>query len=312
MRRTRHSRRCHPVAAAILFAAATAFPAGTSTPLHAQAATPRGPLFIVGGGGQPDGLITRFVALAGGPGAARIAVIPLASGEPAESGEGKAEQLREFGAESFVLLTTAAEAGEEATRRRLDGVTGIWFTGGDQARITDALNGTALLEDIRRLNAGGVVIGGTSAGAAIMSPHMLTGSQMLAGEDTIGYHGDTFARIARGTIEVVPGFGLLPGVVVDQHFVRRERHNRLISAVLERPDHVGVGIDESTALEVGADGIWRVRGASVVVVYDARRATVSEPGAPVLGAAGLVLHILTPGSSYDPATGVVTLATRAP
>ena len=302
------SRPARGIGAAVALAAAL-LPAG----LGAQTgpASPAGPLFIVGGGSQPDALVERFVAMSGGPGRAMIAVIPLASSEPVESGEGKVEHLREYGADAFVLLTTGEEALDPATRERLADATGIWFTGGDQSRITSALDGTELLAAIRTANLRGVPIGGTSAGAAIMSPMMITGSQVLPGEDTIGYHGDTFSRIAREVIEVVPGFGLLPGVIVDQHFVRRERHNRLISAVLERPDHLGIGIDESTALEVTSDGKWRVHGASVVVVYDAREAVIADRDAPVLGAANLKLHILTPGSEYDPRSGTLTLGTRA-
>lgn len=295
------------VAAAVV---AAAIPAGVAA--QGGPSAPAGPLFIVGGGSQPDALVTAFIDMAGGPGAARIAVIPLASSDPARSGAGKVKHLREFGADAFVLLTSGDSAADPAIRDRLNGATGIWFTGGDQSRITAALDGTALLAAIREWNLRGVPIGGTSAGAAIMSPLMITGSQVLAGEDTIGYHGDTFSRIAREAIEVVPGFSLLPRVIVDQHFVRRERHNRLISAVLERPDHIGVGIDESTALEVSAAGRWRVHGASVVVVYDARQATVSARDAEVLGAAGIKLHILPPGSTYDPRSGTVTIATRAP
>ena len=96
-------------------------------------------------------------------------------------------------------------------------------------------------------------MGGTSAGAAIMTDSMLTGESDAAG-DTTGYYGDEFPAIARQRIQVVPGLGFLHGAIVDQHFIRRERHNRLISAVLERPTLIGVGIDESTALEVGPDG----------------------------------------------------------
>ena len=309
MRLATESPRLHRILAAAALVAA-AIPAGLAG--QAGPAAPAGPLFIVGGGRQPDGLVTRFIEMAGGPGAARIAVIPLASSNPAGSGTGKVEHLQEYGAEAFVLLTSGDSARDPAVRDRLNGATGIWFTGGDQSRITSALDGTPLLATIREANLRGVPIGGTSAGAAIMSPLMITGSQVLADEDTIGYHGDTFSRIARGSIEVVPGFALLPRVIVDQHFVRRERHNRLISAVLERPDHIGIGIDESTALEVTSSGRWQVHGASVVVVYDAREATVSHRDADVLGAAGIKLHILPPGSTYDPRSGTVTIATRAP
>ncbi len=109
-------------------------------------------------------------------------------------------------------------------------------------------------------------------------------------------------------IEVRPGFGFLPGTIVDQHFLRRERHNRLLAAVLERPGLIGIGIDEGTALEVGRDGTWRVRGASAVSIYDARGARVTRPGAPVLGGRGVRLALLPPGSSFNPVRGEAALA----
>ena len=280
------------IAVAALFVAA---------PLTGQ----QGSLLIVGGGSQPPELVQRFVDLAGGAGAARIAVIPLASGAPKESGDEKVAQfVDEYGVEAFVFMPLRAEA-EAGMPSALDGVTGVWFGGGDQARITEVLAGTRLLEQIRMLYQRGAVIGGTSAGAAIMSDSMLTGNQFDA--DTVGYFGDEFPVIASRRIEVVPGLGFLPGTVVDQHFLARERHNRLISAVLERPSLVGVGIDESTAIEVQPTGRWKVLGESQVIIYDARQAAVVARGTQ-LGAAGIRVHLLPPGSVFDPATGAVTLA----
>ena len=101
----------------------------------------------------------------------------------------------------------------------------------------------------------------------------------------------------------MPGLGFLHGAIVDQHFIKRERHNRLLSAVLERPGLVGVGIDESTAIEVSPDGRWHVLGESDVIVYDARHARVTAPGAPLLGATDIRVHLLPSGSVYDPASG---------
>jgi cyanophycinase len=89
--------------------------------------------------------------------------------------------------------------------------------------------------------------------------------------------------------------------------VRRRRNNRLLSVVLEHPDLVGIGIDESTALEVGPSGPWRILGASVAVVYDARQARITPPSAATLGASGVRLAVLPAGSTYDLATGAVTL-----
>ncbi|HEX6040894.1 cyanophycinase, partial [Longimicrobium sp.] len=149
----------------------------------------------------------------------------------------------------------------------------------------------------------GAVIGGTSAGAAIMSDSMLTGNQVAAGEDTIGYHGDEYPRVARRTIEVVRGLGFLPGTLVDQHFLRRERQNRLLSVVLERPSMIGVGIDEGTAVIVRPDGWWEIAGASSVLVMDARQAEVTPAEAPLLGASGIRMLLLPAGSLYDPRSG---------
>lgn len=268
---------------------------------------PRGTLLIVGGGSQPPALVSRFVELAGGPGRARIAVLPMASAEAATGGEEKAEQLRELGAQVIVLNVSHDQAQTDSVARLLDGITGVWFNGGDQARLTAALRGTRTLDAIRARYRDGAVLAGTSAGAAIMSDSMLTGDQVRAGEDSSGYFGDDYPRIARQSIVVTAGLGFLHDAIVDQHFIRRERHNRLLSVVLERPSLLGVGIDEGTALRVDPDGRWAVEGASAVIIYDARKATVTTAGAPVLGASELRLHILPAGSSFDPATGAARL-----
>ena len=274
-------------------------------PARAVAQRPRGHLFIVGGGTQSDSLVARFVELAGGRGHARIAVVPMASGEAQASGDEKAAQLRDFGADAFVLLVTRAQAESAATAHRLDDVTGVWFTGGDQMRLAPILQGTATLRAMQARYRAGAVVGGTSAGAAVLSDSMLTGNQHPPG-DTLGYYGDEYPTIARGVIEIVPGLGFVSGVIVDQHFVRRERSNRLLAVVLERPTLLGAGIDESTALEIGPDEVWTVRGAGAVVVYDARRARLTASGRP-LGAVDVRLHLLPAGTTFDPRTGRVSI-----
>lgn len=271
----------------------------------AQAEGPRGSLLIVGGGSQPDALVERFVELAGGRGRAVIVVVPFASDEPGVTGEDKALQLREFGARAFTIPMTGGRPAEGA-EAMLDSVTGVWFSGGDQVPLVRALEGTPVLAAIRRRYLAGAVLGGTSAGAAVMSDSMLTGNQRRP--DSLGYYGDEFPVIARGSIEVRTGFGFLPGSIVDQHFIRRERHNRLLAVVLERPTLIGVGIDEGTALEVGPDGLWRVLGRSAVLIYDARAAEITPPGAPLLGAGGVRLALVPAGGSYDPRRGSVRLA----
>lgn len=280
--------------------------AGQTAP--APASSPAaGPLLIVGGGAQPDELVRHFIDLAGGPGVARIAVLPMASGSPEESGADKVAQFEAMGADAFTLIATRESADDPQVRTKLEGVTGIWFTGGDQERLTPILVGSRLLDAIHARRAAGAVIGGTSAGAAIMPDSMITGNQIR--DDSLAYYGDEFPVLARGTIHITPGLGFLPGTIVDQHFVARERHNRLMSAVLERPTLIGIGIDESTALEVQGDGGWIVRGVGQVIVYDARdaRLTPADSDSP-LGAVGVRLHVLPPGGTFDPADGDASLS----
>lgn len=273
----------------------------------AASSTGRGTLLIVGGGPIPDAIIERFVALAGGSGGARILVLPMAS-EDAAAGEEIVEDFRRLGTSAERLVLSHGEADTDGAARRLAGATGIWFGGGDQSRLTAALKGTRAEAAIAAVYRSGGAVGGTSAGAAVMSTPMITGDELRPGGDRPPPKdsSDAFMTIAREDVVTADGFGLLPGAIVDQHFIRRRRHNRLLSLVLEHPELVGVGIDESTALEVPPEGPWRVLGASVAVVYDARGAKITPPG-KTLGASEVRLSVLPAGSTYDLATGTTTL-----
>jgi len=196
------------------------------------AAQSRGHLFIVGGGERPPELMQRFVDLAGGADSARIVVIPMASSSPGETGRAHAGQLRELGADARPLVLDRERADAADAIRAVRRATGVWFPGGSQSRLADTLRSTGVLSAIRRRYREGAAVGGTSAGAAVMSDSMITGDQILPDADTAGYYGDEFPRVARDYIVLEPGFGLLSDVVVDQHFLRRERHNRLISVIL--------------------------------------------------------------------------------
>jgi cyanophycinase len=169
-----------------------------------------------------------------------------------------------------------------------------------------AIGGTPVAAAIRRRYEAGAVVGGTSAGAAVMSSTMITGEERRPGgaRPLPQNSNDAWVTIDRDDVATAPGLGLLRAAIVDQHFARRRRHNRLISLVLERDERFGVGIDESTALIVEPSGKWRVFGESVAVVYDGRPAYVTRSGP--LGGAGVVLHVLTPGATYDPRTNAVT------
>lgn len=267
---------------------------------------PRGRLLIVGGGPVPAAVRQRFLDLAGGPGRARIAIFPAAS-QYEDAGVELAADFEKMGARAERILLTRPEAEKPGAAGRLEGVTGIWFGGGDQSRLTAAIAATPVEAAIRQRHREGAVVGGTSAGAAVMSAMMITGDERRpGGARPPSDDQSAFLTIDRSNIVTSVGLGLVEGVIVDQHFVRRRRHNRLISLVLENPTLVGIGIDESTAAEVAPDGWWTVMGESVIVVYDARRARIFSPTGP-LGAAGVTMHVLPAGSRYRPASGEVRL-----
>ena len=277
---------------------------------HALVAQPtaRGTLLIVGGGPQPPALVEEFVRLAGGRGKARIAVFAMASDAGQTGGEEKAADLRVLGATATNIWLTHAQAATDSAARLLDGVTGVWFGGGDQVQLANVLRDTPTLRAIRARFLAGAVVGGTSAGAAVLSSVMITGDERRPGGDRPPDDStEHWMTIARNDVITQPGFDFLRSAIVDQHFLRRRRHNRLLSLVLESSQKLGVGIDESTALRIGADGVWHVLGASVAVIYDARRAQVTRQSA-TLGTSGLVVHVLPAGSRYNPRTGTATLS----
>jgi cyanophycinase len=294
------------VVMALLGSACASAPSRSDGGSEADRERPRGSLVIVGGGPRPESVMRRFLDLAGGPGRARIVVFPMATASAAEAGDALANELRRMGAIAWSLNLTRDDAMRESTTRGLDSVTGIWFAGGDQNRIMAAIGGTPVASAIRARYAAGAVVGGTSAGAAVMTTPMITGSERRPG----GARPDTtqsWITIAADNVDTAEGLALLDAAIVDQHFLRRRRHNRLMSLVLEHPTRIGVGIDESTALVVEPNGWWSVIGESAVIIFDARAGQVTAPGSRVLGGRDLRTHVLPPGSRFEPRSGRVEL-----
>ncbi len=281
---------------------------GLSAIAQAQAGqASRGALYVVGGGPQTPAMVREFVELAGGN-SAKIAVLAMASASGERSGEAKARDLRELGATAFNMWVTREQADLDSVAALLDGVTGIWFGGGDQSRLARIVRGTALERAIKARHVAGAVVGGTSAGAAVLSAVMITGDERRRGGARPSSDSSAVnITIDRDNVVTSDGFGLIDNAVIDQHFVRRRRHNRLLSLVLEREPHLGAGIDESTALVIEPNGTWRVSGESVVVIYDARAAQRTAPGAGTLGAAEVRMHVLPAGARFDPASAHATL-----
>ncbi|MCL4839236.1 MAG: cyanophycinase [Thermoanaerobaculia bacterium] len=260
-----------------------------------EAPAPAGHLLLIGGGPRPPAVMAKFVALAGGP-AAPIVVFPTAS-ELADTGAVYERELAALGAERVEALPVhdRRDAARADLVAKVEAAGGIFFSGGDQRRITAALLGTPLGRAVEAAYRRGAVVGGTSAGLACMSELMLTGE----GE---------FDGVRAGAVEVVPGLGLLAGVVLDQHFLARQRLNRLLAVILERPALLGIGVDEATAIWVRPDGTLEVMGESQAVVVDARAAALSRAEAPEgrpapLGAADVRLHLLLPGDRLDLVSG---------
>jgi cyanophycinase len=215
--------------------------------LPAQAVKNAGKLMICGGGQMPADVYSEFVRLAAGQ-KAKIVVIPTAKEWPnREAMEGRFAVWREMPVSSIDFLDTQSrdEANQDGFTRPLDDATGVWIAGGSQGRLADIYGGTKVEEALRGVLARGGIIGGTSAGAAIMSRLMIRYGSPKAVVDT--------------------GFNLLNLAVVDQHFLRRNRQERLLGVLNEHPEMIGLGIDEGTALVVEGDHL-RVMGQSEVVV----------------------------------------------
>lgn len=264
----------------------------------------KGYLIIVGGGDTPYAIQERFVALAEWEGKAKIAVFTMASTEFDEEVKEVSDEFSLLGAEVNVMNLNREEADSESVAAKVSAYTGFWFIGGDQNRLSAVLQGTRTLAAIEQRYRAGAVVGGTSAGAAVMTQTMLTGAHKSGSVDPDKRPN----MVALRSTEVAQGFGLLPGAIIDQHFTRRSRHNRLISAVLDYPLLVGVGIDEETALLVKPDGLWEVMGNGHVKIYDARLARINHEEYESVGAAGIRLHVLPNHSRFDPKTGRVQLA----
>jgi cyanophycinase len=250
-----------------------------AVPASLQAQTP-GAVVAVGGGGTTDAIVKRTLALAGG--AAAVVVVLPQSSAVAGAGDSSVKMWLDAGAKSATKVDfTAADA-----RATLEAATLIWMPGGDQNRFMKAIEGTGLDEVIRARHRAGAVVGGTSAGAAVLSRLMMTGDADLK-------------SLASGKTVLVKGLGLLPDVIVDQHFLQRQRNNRLLSAVLDNAPTVGVGIDEATAA-IFRNGAIEVVGRSAVVVFDARAAKAQKPleGGVVAGT-GIVTAVMREGMTLS-------------
>ena len=250
-----------------------------------------GHLVLNGGGGKPAVVMEKFIELAGGV-SATVVVFPTAS-ELTDTGDYYRDLfVEEYGCEDVRVADVShrTDARDPQLAEMVSAAGGIWFAGGDQRRIVAALLDTPVGNAVIEACRNGAVVGGTSAGTACQSGLMLTGD------------GD-FEVITADNVELWDGFGLLPLAIIDQHFVARQRQNRLMSVVLEHPQLLGIGVDEATAVWVRPDRTFEVLGDGWVMVFDAVSAEVTRSlaadGNTHLGVHGMVTHILQPGEMFD-------------
>jgi cyanophycinase len=253
----------------------------------------RGWIVPIGGAENKENdarILQRFLKVSGGP-EADIVVIPTAS-QLTETGPRYQKLFQEFGAARVEVMDfdTRRDCHEEGRLRRLGEATGIFFTGGNQLRLSTLLGGTPVAKLIRKQNAHGVTVGGTSAGASVLSEHMIA-------------FGDEGSSAISGSVRLAPGLGLTNRFVIDQHFRQRDRLGRLLTALAYNPFAVGIGLDEDTAAFIGPDNTLEVEGSGGVTVVDAANLAFSSmdsvrEGEPVC-MLGLTLHILTAGATFN-------------
>jgi cyanophycinase len=241
----------------------------------------QGPLVIVGGHEDHDGerkILREIARLLDGR---TLLLCPDASKVP----EGYVDRYRSAFGSLGVDVVPVHSATDDP--ELLGSAGGIFFSGGDQDRLLAAVAGTPLARAVDDLRCRGGVVAGTSAGASVMG-------------DTVLARGPGDASPATDDVELASGLGLLPGVLIDQHFAQRGRIGRLTASIVRRPELLGVGIDEDTAIIVEGS-VFRVIGSGAVYVIDAGHASITDtPQAErPMAASGLELHVLPHASEFD-------------
>jgi cyanophycinase len=253
----------------------------------------RGRLVIIGGGEDKEDerlILKEFVRLAKGA-KARVVVMTVATNHPAEVGREYKTVFRGLGVDDaeVVDVSTREDAARPEGLEKIGQATALYFTGGDQLHITSLMGGTEMQKLIDERHERGLLIGGTSAGAAMMSNSMI-----LSGG------GEENPRAE--AVRIGPGMDLLVGTMIDTHFSQRGRHGRLLTAVAHYPQDLGLGIDEDTALLVDKTE-FEVIGEGAVTVIDGGAMTYTNlpyvAECDGLALYGVTLHVLTAGHKFD-------------
>jgi cyanophycinase len=253
----------------------------------------RGSLIIIGGHEDKNGESEILRQVADRVGSGKLVVATVGSQEPEEMWKDYKKVFGELGVKrvEHLHIESRDEALDEKNAKILDGATVVFFTGGDQLRITSQLGDSLIYQKLHDMYEKGGTIAGTSAGASVMSGTML----VAGGQEGSPKLGDL--------IRMAPGFGMIHDVIIDQHFAERGRVGRLVAAVSQNPAHLGIGIDEDTAIVVQGEDDFRVIGKGAVYVVDGARTTFSnvaeEKTDQTLSVFDIKLHLLSDGSCFD-------------
>ena len=269
---------------------------------NSSAAAPLGTLVVLGGG-DDDPLLARLAGMLPDRNAPIEVLTTASRRQPARTAAAYAHSWQQLGCSQVrhLQVDELHPADDPATLTRLRQAALVFMSGGDQERLTDFLLGTEFLALLRHRyqTEAGFIIAGTSAGASAVAEYMLV-------------YGHGWRSLLGGGIDVKPGLGLLPGVLLDQHFAERGRYPRLLHAVLAQPDLLGVGLSEETGLIIRPGQPAEVFGDEAVVIIDAAHTTHNNlPGLPeghVISGHGLQLHILVAGQQLNLTTRMVTPA----
>lgn len=263
-----------------------------TTLTFSQQINSKGKLFIIGGGSRPSSMVDRIIKESGLDKGGYGIVLPMSSAEPDSAVYYAKGQFTKLGIEKIYGLQFVKD--EKLTKVKLDSIRNaklIYISGGDQSRFMEVVEGTEIEKAIHEAYQNGSLVGGTSAGAAVMSKVMITGNELKYPE-----YNSTFRHLETANIETKTGLGLITNVIIDQHFVKRSRYNRLLTAIIEFPEMTGIGIDESTAILVKEKTIEVVGESQVIVFKNIEKTSTMQNDK--LGAKGIRIDIYLPGEIF--------------
>ncbi|HHU78839.1 MAG: cyanophycinase [Caldicoprobacterales bacterium] len=254
----------------------------------------RGILVIIGGAEDKENqctILKKIAKLAGGK-EGKLVVLTAATEYPSQVGKEYKDIFTQLGISNVDALhiEKREDAEDPESLTRMEDADCIFFTGGDQLKITSLIGGTKTEHFLKSAFSEGLVIAGTSAGASVMSETMI-----ISGTD------DEAPK--RCTVKMAPGLGLIKGVVIDQHFAQRGRIGRLLAAIAQNPGMLGIGLDEDTAVVVNPNNILEVIGSNAAAILDGARSSytnVSESNPDdILAFTDVILHILPKDHKFD-------------